>query len=84
MQNQICQSCGLPLSEGNFGTNSNHSVNVEYCKFCFSEGDFTIPDLTLNIQIERLTELAVKKFGMPKEEVLQLAKTTLPNLKRWQ
>ena len=86
MQNAktICQSCGLPLTSENSGINIDSSLNYEFCKYCYSNGNFTIPDLTLEKQIERLSETAEKKFGTSKEDALKMAETILPTLKRWQ
>ena len=30
-----CQSCGMPLDIGFYGTNSDGTGNMEYCKLCF-------------------------------------------------
>ena len=83
MKKQICQSCGIPLSNSNFGTNEDSSSNKEYCKLCYKTGKFVFPELTLETQIERLSEMAVKNFGMSKIDALKMANSTLPNLIRW-
>ena len=44
----VCQSCGMPLNkEENWGTNADDSKTQEYCRFCFQNGKFTNPDLTM-------------------------------------
>lgn len=45
-----CQSCGMSLSaEGFFGTNKDGgTTNKEYCKFCFQNIGFTMPDITVD------------------------------------
>lgn len=83
MKKQICQSCGIPLGNNNFGTNTGSSTNKDYCKFCYKSGEFILPELTLDNQIERLSEMAVKNFGMSKKDALKMANSTLPNLIRW-
>ena len=80
----ICQSCALPLTNENSGTNIDASINHEYCKFCYLNGNFTVSGLTLEKQIEKLTEMAVKRLGSSKVDALQMAVTLPPNLKRWQ
>jgi hypothetical protein len=80
----ICQSCGIPLLCENTGTNFDMSLNHEYCKFCYINGNFSIPDLTIKQQIERLSEIAVRKFGTSKEDAVKQAQRLLPTLKRWQ
>lgn len=80
----ICQSCGLPLTRNTYGLNANFTTSKEYCKFCYNNGHFTSPNLTLEQQILKLTEMAVQKFGSTKDEAKRLATTILPTLKRWQ
>ena len=78
-----CQSCGMPLTEINKGTNDDQSLNEDYCHYCYEEGEFLIPNLTLNIQIERLANIAIENMEMPETEARTLAEKILPGLKRW-
>jgi Putative zinc ribbon domain len=41
----ICQSCGMPLKRdtNGGGTNADGSINLEYCSYCFVNGEFTHP-----------------------------------------
>lgn len=55
----VCQSCGMPLNDENRGTDADDSKNEIYCRFCYENGAFTKPDLTLEKQRERLVEMAV-------------------------
>lgn len=81
-ENPICQSCGLPLrNEEDCGTNADNSRNETYCHFCYQNGTFTKPDLTLEKQSERLIEIAVAS-GMSQTEAEEKAKQ-LGNLERW-
>jgi len=79
-----CQSCGMAFLESNYGTNKDLSPNLEYCHFCFNNGAFTSPDLTLEKQMNKLSEMAMKKSGLSKDAAIQTAKKILPTLKRWQ
>ena len=36
----ICRSCGMNMKESDYGTNADWSLNQEYCKYCFSNGEF--------------------------------------------
>lgn len=83
-ESTICQSCGLPLISENLGFNADSTINKEYCKFCYQKGSFTSPDLTIEQQTEKLSKMAVHKFGTPHNEARKMAKTILPTLKRWQ
>ena len=39
---KFCQCCGMPLDDNSFGREKNGSINEEYCKWCYADGDFTI------------------------------------------
>jgi hypothetical protein len=79
----ICQSCGMPLrSESDLGTNANGSKNKEYCRFCFKDGQFTDPDITMEQKIDKLVSLAAK-MNIPEKSARQMASNLLPTLKRW-
>ncbi|MEK6823413.1 MAG: zinc ribbon domain-containing protein [Nanoarchaeota archaeon] len=79
----VCQSCGMPLNkEENWGTNADDSKTQEYCRFCFQNGKFTNPDLTMEKVIEKSVELS-KKLWMPEDKAREIANNTIPKLKRW-
>ena len=45
MEQAICQSCAMPLtSDDMFGTNADGSINEDYCKWCYTDGEFTYKD----------------------------------------
>ena len=73
----------MPLSETNKGTNEDQSLNEEYCHYCYEEGEFVIPNLTLNIQMDRLTNMAIENMKMSETEAKSIAESVLPGLKRW-
>ncbi len=84
-ESPVCQSCGMPMHlEEDFGTNGDGSMNFDYCQFCFKNGYFTIPDLTMEQQIERLVDIGVSTLNMPEDKAREMAENTLPSLKRWQ
>ena len=86
MQEKFCESCGMPMGETNemYGTETNGSKNTEYCKYCYDNGAFTNPSLTLEEQIAFCAELMVNDFGFAKEDALQQCQDGIPKLKRWQ
>ncbi|MGN6211172.1 zinc ribbon domain-containing protein [Parafilimonas sp.] len=60
----ICQSCGMPLTdESMLGTESDGSKNHEYCKYCYQSGAFTNPGITLdemqNLVKEKMEEMYI-------------------------
>ena len=68
----FCNSCGRPIVKADYGTNADGSLNEEYCKDCFQNGEFTEPDITLEEMITRKT-----KEMMEKHHVTQMTSTKL-------
>jgi hypothetical protein len=82
-ENVICQSCGMPMKrDEDFGTNRDGSLNKEYCKFCYKEGQFTDEGITLEQKIAKNIMIA-KEMGMPEEQARQIAENSIPKLKKW-
>lgn len=63
------------------GTEKDGSKSDRYCKFCYQDGKFTDPDLTLDRMIEIATS-EMKKQHLP-ETLITQAVTMLPQLERW-
>lgn len=79
---QFCQSCTMPIENVNDrGTEKDGSISNDYCKFCYQNGLFTEPEMTLE-QMKTEVEYQMKKRDMP-DTLLQKALTLLPLLKRW-
>ena len=76
----------MPLSEefGNLGTNADGSKTDEYCSFCFSGGNFTNPNQTLEEMIQSSIENMTGDLNMPVEQATELANSFIPTLRRWQ
>ncbi len=82
MENKICQSCGMPiLSNEQLGTNKDGSINVDYCKYCFENGEF-IDKVTMEKYIEMCSEYG-SQAGMTNEEMKEHCTKLFPTLKRW-
>ena len=55
MEKKICQSCGMPLvSDNELGTNKDGSLNTDYCKYCFKDGEFILDKALDNNVIEKM------------------------------
>ncbi|MDR2834575.1 MAG: zinc ribbon domain-containing protein [Bacteroidales bacterium] len=80
----MCQSCGMPLSDDMYGTNKDGSINEEYCKYCFENGHFTNPDITMEEMINICVEYMTEDGKMTEEEARKIIKNSLPTLKRWE
>jgi hypothetical protein len=65
-----------------YGTEKDGSKNEMYCKYCYQNGAFTEPDMTLD-QMMGITETEMKKQNLP-ESIIQQSMNMLPRLKRWQ
>jgi hypothetical protein len=78
----ICQSCSMPLDNPDlWGTEKDGSTTNEYCKYCYQNGGFTNPDLTLEEMKEHMMKI-MGKDNLP-EDILERAMNRLPFLKRW-
>lgn len=72
----------MPLDgPGLLGTEQDGSPNYEYCKFCYQNGEFTHPGITLEEMKERMIRM-MDKEKLP-EDILEAAINRLPHLKRW-
>jgi len=81
----FCQSCGMPLkTQEDFGTNADGSKNKEYCHFCFQNGEFTDPNITMEQMIDKVAGIMAQMQKMPENQAREIAKNFLPKLKRWQ
>jgi hypothetical protein len=63
------------------GTEKDGSPSQDYCKFCYQNGEFTNPGLTLDEMKKRMDNI-MDKEKLPADK-LEAAVNRLPNLKRW-
>lgn len=87
MEQKICQSCGMPLTEEILGTNADGTKNEEYCVYCYKDGAFT-GDFTME-QMAEYCSMFVEEYNKNagqnltacqyKDVLLQF----YPTLKRW-
>lgn len=78
----LCQSCGIPLdNEAIKGNEKNGLKNEEFCKFCYDQGAFTNPKLTL-AEMKDIQQSQMKKLMLP-EDAINDALNILPILSRW-
>ncbi|HRN95831.1 MAG TPA: zinc ribbon domain-containing protein [Candidatus Levybacteria bacterium] len=84
MENVIrCQSCGMPLGDGFFGTEKDQSETQEFCKFCYQDGEYVQPDLQMEDMVQMSINNMVESEGMDLAQAESLANQFIPNLKRW-
>ncbi len=78
----LCQSCAMPLARPeDFGTNTDGIQNQEYCRYCFQNGKFTEPNITVKQMIEKCAGI-MRQMKMPEVQIEQ-TKAFIPTLKRW-
>ena len=82
MENKICQSCGMPITiDSQLGTNKDGSINHDYCKYCYENGEF-IDKVTMEEYIE-MCSMYGEQAGMTNEEMKRYCEKLFPTLKRW-
>jgi hypothetical protein len=83
MENKtFCQSCGMPLDKPELlGTEKDGSKSHEYCLYCYQDGAFINPDMTLP-EMKTLVKEQMEKMKID-TGIIDMAVNSLPNLKRW-
>ena len=78
-----CQSCGMPLKRDPLGggTHADGLKSTMYCSYCFQQGQFTQPYITLP-EMTELVKGKLKSFGFP-GFVTGLFTRNIPTLERW-
>ncbi|MBR6719043.1 MAG: helix-turn-helix domain-containing protein [Oscillospiraceae bacterium] len=80
-QTLICQCCGMPLDDSTISTEPDGAFNEEYCKWCYSDGQFAYTDMG------QLTDFLVQHMSndsTPPEQVRSYLERMLPTLRHWQ
>lgn len=82
MKNKICQSCAMPIDNENIlGKNSDGSINYDYCKYCYDNGEF-IDKVPMEEYILMCSQYG-SQAGMSNEEMKKHCEKIFPTLKRW-
>lgn len=76
----ICQCCGMPLEDELIGRNQDGTLNEDYCKWCYADGEYTYSDMDELINV--CTPHMVKK-GFSEEQARAYMKEMLPKLDYW-
>ncbi len=81
----FCQSCCMPLEKPeDFGTAANGFRINDYCHYCFNDGVFTEPNMTMQAMIDKCVSIMAQKGIMPEAQAKALMLEVIPKLKRWQ
>jgi hypothetical protein len=81
--NKFCQSCGMPLKkdEKGGGTNSDGSLSLTYCSYCYQAGAFTRQEMTAK-EMKELVKDKMKEMGFP-GFIAGFFTWNIPRLERW-
>ncbi len=79
---EMCQSCGMPLTQdpSHGGTNADGTKNMQYCSYCYQNGDFLFKGDVKTFQAH-CKEIMIKK-GMPKWKAWLFTRG-MHRLERW-
>ena len=78
----FCQSCSMPLDKPEQqGTEKDGSKSKEYCTYCFQNGAFINPNMTMD-EMKTLVREQMEKRKID-AGIIQMAVSSLPHLKRW-
>ena len=79
---KICQSCGMPLTSNDmFATEKDGSVNEDYCKWCYKDGEF-IDKCSMKEFIDKCSQFGAQA-GMTNDQMRAYCTSLFPTLKRW-
>ena len=76
----ICQCCGMPLEDELIGRNQDGTLNEDYCKWCYADGEYTYSDM------DELIDVCIPhmvKEGFSEEQARAYMKEMLPKLNYW-
>ena len=79
---QFCQSCGMPMTSDDVcGTDADGSLNFDYCKYCYKDGEF-VDKVSMEEYIEMCSQFGAQA-GMTNEQMKDHCQMLFPMLKRW-
>ena len=76
----ICQCCGMPLEDSNLSREPDGAFNEEYCKWCYTDGEFKYESK------EQLIDFCVEHMAnesWPAEQVRAHMEAVVPYLNHW-
>ena len=83
-QGPSCQSCAMPLTKPeDFGTEANKSRSKDYCAYCYVNGAFVMPSMTMEQMRDFCVTKLVERKVMPQAQASTLMAAVIPTLKRW-
>ena len=77
----ICQCCGMPLEDGSISREPDGSFNEEYCKWCYTDGQFVYK--SMDQLLDFLSEHMSNENFTP-AQAREYFEKELPKLRHWQ
>lgn len=76
----ICQCCGMPLDDSTISKEPDGSFNEEYCKWCYTDGNFVYTNLDdlINFLVGHMSN-----ENWPAEQARAFFEEQLPKLNYW-
>lgn len=76
----ICQCCGMPLDDDIIGRDKDGSLNEDYCKWCYADGEYTYSSMDdlIDVCIPHMTG-----EGFTEVQARDYMKQMLPKLDYW-
>lgn len=72
----------MPISSADqLGKNKDGSINQDYCKYCYDNGEF-IDNVSMEKYIEMCSQFGAQA-GMTNDEMKEFCTKLFPTLKRW-
>lgn len=78
-----CQSCAMPLNKDpkKGGTNADGSISTMYCSYCYENGKFLQPNISVT-EMQEFVKGKMKEMGFPGFLAGFFTKG-IPKLERW-
>lgn len=78
--NLICQCCGMPLDDSSMSREPDGAFNEDYCKWCYSDGNFVYKDMDelINFLVDHMSN-----ENWPADQARTYFENQLPKLKHW-
>lgn len=79
-QKLICQCCGMPLDDNLISKEPDGTFNEEYCKWCYTDGNFVYKDIDelINFLAEHMSN-----DNWPREQAKAYFEEQIPKLNYW-
>ena len=84
IQGPFCQSCAMSMEKPEmFGTYADGSKSEAYCTYCFQNGKFAEPGISMREMINKCVTIMDQRKIMPEDKARDQMVKTIPFLKRW-